>query len=246
VIPGNRNIRRGVAGLSAVVVVVISVLAGIWLGGHPSTLPSPLRGGFFETGGLVPVDQALNILTTRYYRVLKRSPLVDHGLSGMVASLEDPYSNYLDPQAYRMRNEQPREELGGIGITTVAQSGGLRVRNVIENSPAAGAGLMPMVDHGTASSAEIVTAALQDHGRAEVVGTETYGKGVFQVTERLDNGGALDITVGKYFTPNGRNLGGGARPGSGITPNVSAHDDPDTRSDEGLAAAERTVTGETP
>jgi C-terminal processing protease CtpA/Prc len=37
--------------------------------------------------------------------------------------------------------------------------------------------------------------------RAEVVGTETYGKGVFQVTESLINGGALDITVGKYFTP---------------------------------------------
>ena len=66
-----------------------------------------------------------------------------------------------------------------------------------------------LVDHGTASAAEIVTGALQDRGRAKVVGTHTYGKGVFQEIEPLPNGGALDITVGEYFTPNGRNLGGG-------------------------------------
>jgi hypothetical protein len=48
--------------------------------------------------------------------------------------------------------------------------------------------------------------------------------------------------VGKYFTPNGRNLGGGgARPGAGINPNVYALDGPRTPSDEALAVAERTV-----
>jgi carboxyl-terminal processing protease len=78
-----------------------------------------------------------------------------------------------------------------------------------------------LVDAGTASSAEIVTAALQDHRRATVVGTHTFGKGVFQEEEPLSNGGALDITVGEYFTPNGRNLGGGGvKQGAGITPEV--------------------------
>jgi carboxyl-terminal processing protease len=105
--------------------------------------------------------------------------------------------------------------------------------------------MVVLVDHGTASSAEIVTAALQDRGRAKVVGTETYGKGVFQVTERLVNGGALDLTVGKFFTPDGHNLGGGgASPGSGIKPNVYAVDDAATPSDEALIAAERTVAAE--
>lgn len=78
-----------------------------------------------------------------------------------------------------------------------------------------------LVDSGTASSAEIVTAALQDHHRATVVGTHTFGKGVFQEEEVLSNGGAIDITVGEYFTPNGRNLGGGGvKQGAGITPEV--------------------------
>jgi len=78
-----------------------------------------------------------------------------------------------------------------------------------------------LVDSGTASAAEIVTAALQDHGRATVVGTHTFGKGVFQEEEPLANGGALDITVGEYFTPDGRNLGGGGvKQGAGITPEV--------------------------
>ena len=70
--------------------------------------------------------------------------------------------------------------------------------------------LVVLVDRGTASAAEIVTGALKDRGRARVVGTHTYGKGVFQEIQQLSNGGALDITVGEYFTPSGHNLGGAA------------------------------------
>jgi carboxyl-terminal processing protease len=82
--------------------------------------------------------------------------------------------------------------------------------------------MVVLVDHNTASSSEITTAALQDHHRATVVGTHTFGKGVFQEEEPLSNGGALDITVGEYFTPDGRNLGGGGvKQGAGITPEVA-------------------------
>jgi carboxyl-terminal processing protease len=82
--------------------------------------------------------------------------------------------------------------------------------------------LVVLVDSNTASASEIVTAALQDHRRATVVGTHTFGKGVFQEEEPLSNGGALDITVGEYFTPNGRNLGGGGvKQGAGIEPEVA-------------------------
>jgi carboxyl-terminal processing protease len=105
--------------------------------------------------------------------------------------------------------------------------------------------LVVLVDRGTASSAEIVTGALQDRHRAKVVGTQTYGKGVFQEIQPLPNGGALDMTVGEYFTPSGRNLGGGGvRRGAGITPDVFAASNPRSRVDTALQTAERTVVAE--
>ncbi len=105
--------------------------------------------------------------------------------------------------------------------------------------------MVVLVDDGTASAAEIVTAALQDRGRAKVVGTHTYGKGVFQEIQPLPNGGALDFTVGEYFTPSGRNLGGGGvRRGAGVTPNIYASTGAHARSDTALKVAERTVAAE--
>jgi carboxyl-terminal processing protease len=103
-----------------------------------------------------------------------------------------------------------------------------------------------LVNANSASASEIVTGALQDRGRAEVVGTRTFGKGVFQEIRELSNGGALDITVGEYFTPKGRNLGGGGvKQGAGIEPDVQAKDDPETRKvDEALDKAIETVARE--
>ena len=109
------------------------------------------------------------------------------------------------------------------------------------------AGKLPMVvlvDRGTASASEIVAGALQDRGRATLVGTRTFGKGVFQEIVPLDNGGALDITVGQYFLPSGRNLGGrGTSTGDGIRPDVRVEDDPDTERDEALERALDVLAG---
>jgi carboxyl-terminal processing protease len=97
-----------------------------------------------------------------------------------------------------------------------------------------------LVDHDTASASEIVTAALQDHHRATVVGTHTYGKGVFQELEPLSGGGAIKITVGEYYTPDGRNLGGsGVKEGAGITPEVPVPKGVDT--EHGLEVALHTL-----
>jgi carboxyl-terminal processing protease len=106
-----------------------------------------------------------------------------------------------------------------------------------------------LVDHNSASAAEIVAGALQDRHRAIVVGTHTFGKGVFQEVKPLSNGGALDITVGEYFTPSGHNLGGGGiKLGAGVTPTVSALTPPratlGTRRDTALNIALRTVAGQ--
>jgi carboxyl-terminal processing protease len=99
--------------------------------------------------------------------------------------------------------------------------------------------MVVLVDGGTASSSEIVAGALQDRKRAKLVGVTTFGKGVYQQVMPLSNGGALDITVGQYFLPSGRNLGGpGVGRGSGLKPDVRAVDDRDTpRTDEALKRA---------
>ena len=100
--------------------------------------------------------------------------------------------------------------------------------------------MVVLVDGGTASASEIVAGALQDRDRAELVGTKTFGKGVFQQVIELGNGGALDLTVGQYFLPSGRNIGGrGVERGAGLRPDVKAQDDPKTPRDEALERALR-------
>jgi carboxyl-terminal processing protease len=95
-----------------------------------------------------------------------------------------------------------------------------------------------LVDRNSASASEILAGALQDRRRATLVGTRTFGKGVFQQILPLDNGGALDITVGQYFLPSGRNIGGaGTKRGRGLKPDVRVADDPKTRRDEALDRA---------
>jgi carboxyl-terminal processing protease len=395
-----RSRRRGL--LPKLLVGLVVLLAGIWLGGHPSWLPSPVRNAFVDQGDDPLVNQVLGLLQHDYYRPLNRTQLVNKGLAGMVASLDDPYSHYYDPSDYQGFLNQDNPHLSGIGVDVLPVKNGLEIQDVFQGSPAATAGLqrgdviiavgatslahrpstfgptlikgkagthvtltiqrghrrfdrtlvrqdivvpvasgtivdyhgtklgvvgltqfvdgsgtelksqvlsvlhhgarglildlrdnpggllneavnvasifipdgtivstagravprqvyvakggaistsiplVVLVDHGTASAAEIVTGALQDRGRAKVVGTHTYGKGVFQEIEPLPNGGALDFTVGEYFTPSGRNLGGGGvKEGAGITPNIyAATSSVPAATDKALQVAEKTVAAE--
>jgi carboxyl-terminal processing protease len=66
--------------------------------------------------------------------------------------------------------------------------------------------LVVLVDGYSASAAEIVTGALQDHDRALVVGTTSFGKGLVQTVFPLDGGWALKLTTGKWYTPSGRSI----------------------------------------
>ena len=389
--------------VSYIIAAVAVLLVGIWLGGHPSWLPSPLRSTFVDDRDGRLVHEALDLLSRDYYRSIDRTALVNKGLAAAVASLNDQYSHYFSPTDYHAFLNQSNPHLSGVGIDVVPDPRGLRIGDVFPGSPAAGAGLtrgdliiqvgstslanrsadfasrlikgpagtrvtltilsasrrrvvsitranlvvpvaggnlltfhgakigdvrltsftdgsgtevrvqvdkmlhagahalildlranggglldeavnvasifipdgtivstygrsqprqvyvakggaistkipvVVLVDRGTASASEIVTGALKDRGRAKVVGTRTYGKGVFQEIQPLSNGGALDITVGEYFTPSGRNLGGGGvREGAGIPPDVYASSDPRARGDQALTVAERTVAAEIP
>jgi carboxyl-terminal processing protease len=385
-------VPRIAAALAAFIVVLV---LGIWVGGHPSWVPSFMRGALIDNSDGRLVHEAMDVLTRDYYRPLNRSQLVNKGLAAAVASLNDPYSHYLDPTDYEHFQTQSNPHVAGVGIDVFPVQQGLRVVAVFPGTPAARAGLkagdlvvavggkslagkgttatnlitgqqgtnvtltvlsggkrrnltirranvlvtsggiitfhgvklgdvrltsftdgsgaalraqvqkvlsegarglildlrdnggglldeavnvasifipdgtivstrgrsqptqvytakgdaiaskIPMVvlvDRGTASAAEIVTGALHDRHRAKVVGQHTYGKGVFQEIQPLSNGGALDITVGEYFTPSGHNLGGGGvREGAGIAPDVYALDNPHTIPDEALIVAEHTV-----
>ena len=126
----------------------------------------------------------------------------------------------------------------GAIVTTKGRSVPERTLKATGDPVAADVPLVVLVDKNTASASEIVAGALQDRGRARIVGTKTFGKGVFQEVIELSNGGALDITAGQYFTPSGKNLGGkGVKTGAGIEPDVVAEDDPKTKGDEGLRGA---------
>jgi carboxyl-terminal processing protease len=92
--------------------------------------------------------------------------------------------------------------------------------------------LVVLVDHYTASSAEIVAAALEEHGRALVIGQRTFGKGVVQAVDALGNGAALVFTVANYFTPDGESIAH-----VGVAPEIRSVDDPATPQDEALLTA---------
>jgi carboxyl-terminal processing protease len=75
--------------------------------------------------------------------------------------------------------------------------------------------LVVLVNGASASAAELVAGALQDHGRARVVGTQTFGKGSIQTVYPLAEGGAVKLTVARYFTPAGHEI-----QAKGIVPDV--------------------------
>lgn len=66
--------------------------------------------------------------------------------------------------------------------------------------------LICLVNEGTASAAEIVAGALQDNGRAIILGTQTFGKGSVQTVIPLEGGAALKLTTARYYTPSGRSI----------------------------------------
>jgi carboxyl-terminal processing protease len=396
--PARRRLSRGP--LLAVLVPLVLV-AGIWLGGHPNALPGPVRDVLVPDSEGRLYDDALDLLARDYYRPVDRNALLDTSIGAAVKSLNDRFSNYFDPKAYRSFQEATNGAFEGVGMNVEQAEEGLRVLTVFDGSPAKQGGIKPgdlitrvngrslqgkssnaatalikgpagspvtltvqsgkesrdvrlrrakvtvpvvssemrevdgrkiahvtlssftdgagqqvrdavgrlldrgakgvvldlrdngggllneavstasvfvpngtivttdgrarpkhtfkatgsaidgkipvvvLVNRESASASEIVTGALQDRHRAEVVGTRTFGKGVFQEIEQLPNGGALDITVGEYFLPSGRNIGGGGvKQGAGIKPDVNALDDPKTKRDEALDAAVRTVARE--
>ncbi|HET7053563.1 MAG TPA: S41 family peptidase [Solirubrobacterales bacterium] len=150
------------------------------------------------------------------------------GARGLVLDLRGNGGGLLDEAVLSASIFLPKDE---IVVTTDSRTQGHAVyKTKGGNLPALP--IVVLIDRNTASAAEILTAALVDDAGAKTVGTRSYGKGVFQQEIGLSNGGALKLTVGEYFTPNGENLAG-----KGIHPDVRAPDLPGTPRDEGLEKA---------
>jgi carboxyl-terminal processing protease len=103
----------------------------------------------------------------------------------------------------------------GIVVREDRQNEGERIYDVRGGGTALTQPLVVLVNGGTASASEIVAGALQDYGRATLIGEKTFGKGSVQLIYELSDKSRLHVTVAKWFTPDGN-----AIDGTGLTPDL--------------------------
>lgn len=149
----------------------------------------------------IPVQQFNETTTKEFAEALRR--LQAEGAKGLVIDLRRNTGGFLD-QALEMTNFfVPR----GRELASVRGRFGPPERYVAESNPIApDIPVVVLTDGYTASASEIVAGALQDHDRALVVGTTSFGKGLVQSVYRLDGGYAIKLTTGKWYTPSGRSI----------------------------------------
>ena len=138
------------------------------------------------------------------------------GIKGIILDLRHNPGGLLD-QGVKVAD---RFVSAGLIVRTVGKGGKEMDRQMAHTRGTwLGFPMVVLVDGATASAAEIVAGALQDHERAVVMGTQTFGKGSVQTVMTIDGCGAkpcgLKLTVSRYYTPNGRSI-----QSQGITPNV--------------------------
>jgi carboxyl-terminal processing protease len=132
-----------------------------------------------------------------------RASSADGRIHGLVLDLRGNPGGLLD-QAVRVADLFLSS---GVIVSTVGRGGRKLEENVAHPSGTwEGFPMVCLVNGSSASASEIVAGALQDHGRAVVVGTTTFGKGSVQSVIELDDGSGLKLTIARYLTPNGRSI----------------------------------------
>ena len=114
----------------------------MYLGGHPSSLPEPLRDAFVDENTSVQAE-ATDVIQDNYYRSVTDARLRDASLRGMVRSLNSRFSHYFTPRENALFRQATSGEFSGVGMTVVEHPRGLRVAGVFDDSPAKRAGIRP-------------------------------------------------------------------------------------------------------
>ncbi len=121
----------GIAALCALVALVV----GLWLGGHPESLPGPVRDAFVQEDRALRAE-VIDSIEDNYYKPVNEDRLDDASLKGIVESLDDPYSHYLTPKEAKQFNESVSGEFEGVGMNVEQDKRGLKVLRVFDGSPA--------------------------------------------------------------------------------------------------------------
>ena len=124
-----------------VVLLPVVLIAGIWLGGHPSSLPGFVRDAFVGDSEGQLYEEALDTIADNYYRPVNKDQLLDKGLEAGVKSLDDRFSAYFDPKEYKEFEEATDGAFEGVGMNVAEVKRGLHVLTVFDNSPAKQGGI---------------------------------------------------------------------------------------------------------
>ena len=123
--------RRSLAGFLAVLIPLALVL-GIWLGGHPNTLPGFARDTLVADKDGRLYEEAIDTIQRDYYREIDRKALLDKSLGAAVDSLQDQFSHYFSPRDYLNFQLDTEGRFEGVGMSVREVKEGLRVEEVYD------------------------------------------------------------------------------------------------------------------
>ena len=168
-----------------------------------------------------------------YVRVNQFSETTARELSRAVDAMQDETGGMLEGLVLDLRNNPGGVLDAAVDVSDLFLDSGVIVsadgrtadarfrRSAHRGDILDGAEMIVLVNEGSASASEIVAGALQDHGRAAVIGTPTFGKGLVQTVMPLSKGRAIKLTTSRYYTPSGASIHE-----TGITPDVYVEDTP--------------------
>ena len=160
---------------------------------------------------------------------------VGEGMKGFVLDLRNNPGGLLE-QAVGVADAFL--DRGEIVSTRGRRSDSIQRFNARQGDVAEGAPMVVLINGGSASASEIVAGALQDHGRAIVMGTPSFGKGSVQTIMPLPGHGAIRLTTARYYTPSGSSI-----QAKGIVPNIEVRQSRVEVIDQGAARREADLRG---